>query len=95
MYTLVVQDALRPQCDIFGSKKEPVGSIVVIPLFWGGQAEGGLYFTLQEPCTMQTLKAAMLALTAHVRVLLHQEPGCSIQAIRDFANDAVVSLSKH
>ena len=85
-----MQDEMRPMSDIFGSSKETMGSMVVIPLFWHGHAEGGLYFTTRTPVKLDAMKGPILALARQVKDMLHQEPGCSLQAIRDFAHDAVV-----
>lgn len=50
---LPTQSCMKPATDIFISASQMVASIVVLPLVYGNQTLGGLYFVLDTPSNFQ------------------------------------------
>lgn len=51
---------MKPATDIFISATQMVASIVVLPLIYGNQTLGGLYFMLETPSNFQNIKDMLM-----------------------------------
>lgn len=69
----VLQSCMKPATDIFISAAQMVASIVVLPLIYGGQTLGGLYFTLETPSNFQNIKDLLMGFVNSIVLLLHQK----------------------
>jgi hypothetical protein len=68
-----VQSCMKPATDIFISSQQMVASIVVLPLMYGDQNLGGLYFTLETPSNFQNIKDMLMGFVNSIVLVLLQK----------------------
>ena len=81
---------MKPATDIFISATQMVASIVVLPLIYGNQTLGGLYFMLETPSNFQNIKDMLMGFVNSVVLLLHQKLEGQLQQMWE----AVVQVSE-
>jgi hypothetical protein len=64
---------MKPATDIFISSQQMVASIVVLPLMYGDQNLGGLYFTLETPSNFQNIKDMLMGFVNSIVLVLLQK----------------------
>ena len=64
---------MKPATDIFISATQMVASIVVLPLIYGSQTLGGLYFMLETPSNFQNIKDMLMGFVNSIVLLLYQK----------------------
>jgi hypothetical protein len=64
---------MKPATDIFISSQQMVASIVVLPLMYGEQNLGGLYFTLETPSNFQNIKDMLMGFVNSIVLVLLQK----------------------
>jgi hypothetical protein len=64
---------MHPATDIFISNQQMVASIVVLPLMYGDQNLGGLYFTLEQPSNFQNIKDMLMGFVNSIVLVLLQK----------------------
>lgn len=69
----VPQSCMKPATDIFISSQQMVASIVVLPLMYGDQNLGGLYFTLETPSNFQNIKDMLMGFVNSIVLVLLQK----------------------
>lgn len=70
---LAPQSCMKPATDIFISSQQMVASIVVLPLMYGEQNLGGLYFTLETPSNFQNIKDMLMGFVNSIVLVLLQK----------------------
>eukprot|EP00878_Enallax_costatus_P007727 GHUV01008088.1.p1 GENE.GHUV01008088.1~~GHUV01008088.1.p1 ORF type:complete len:865 (+),score=285.58 GHUV01008088.1:142-2736(+) len=68
-----LQSCMKPATDIFISSQQMVASIVVLPLMYGDQNLGGLYFTLETPSNFQNIKDMLMGFVNSIVLVLLQK----------------------
>uniref|UniRef100_A0A383W413 GAF domain-containing protein n=1 Tax=Tetradesmus obliquus TaxID=3088 RepID=A0A383W413_TETOB len=68
-----LQSCMKPATDIFISSQQMVASIVVLPLMYGEQNLGGLYFTLETPSNFQNIKDMLMGFVNSIVLVLLQK----------------------
>jgi hypothetical protein len=69
----MLQSCMKPATDIFISSQQMVASIVVLPLMYGDQNLGGLYFTLETPSNFQNIKDMLMGFVNSIVLVLLQK----------------------
>lgn len=72
-YSCLLQSCMKPATDIFISSQQMVASIVVLPLMYGEQNLGGLYFTLETPSNFQNIKDMLMGFVNSIVLVLLQK----------------------
>jgi hypothetical protein len=80
---------MKPATDIFISSQQMVASIVVLPLMYGDQNLGGLYFTLETPSNFQNIKDMLMGFVNSIVLVLLQK----LEGRLHHMWDAVVQVS--
>lgn len=73
MLASALQSCMKPATDIFISSQQMVASIVVLPLMYGDQNLGGLYFTLETPSNFQNIKDMLMGFVNNIVLVLLQK----------------------
>lgn len=68
-----LQSCMKPATDIFISSQQMVASIVALPLMYGDQNLGGLYFTLETPSNFQNIKDMLMGFVNSIVLVLLQK----------------------
>lgn len=69
----LLQSCVKPATDIFISSQQMAASIVVLPLQYGKQTLGGLYFTLENPSNFQNLKDTLMGFVNSIVLVMVQK----------------------
>jgi hypothetical protein len=64
---------MKPATDIFITSQQMVASIVVLPLMYGEENLGGLYFTLETPSNFQNIKDMLMGFVNSIVLVLLQK----------------------
>jgi hypothetical protein len=83
---------MKPATDIFISSQQMVASIVVLPLTYGTQNLGGLYFTLETPSNFQNIKDMLMGFVNSIVLVLVQKLEGQLHQIWDVVLKVCASL---
>lgn len=83
VFVACLQSCVKPATDIFISSQCMAASIVVLPLAYGDQTLGGLYFTLETPSNFQNLKYMLMGFVNSIVLVLVQKLGGQLHLFWD------------